>query len=211
MAAPNAARRVRIAGEAGSAGSILDATPWVVTAPSGPRRAGLHRGMRRSAGPPFTAGGRAGNLDPPSRAPATAARLAERIVRTGSPGQGPSWPRRLLVDSGVTVAAVILSATAEGSLTDTLGQPRVRRLVDVAWSGGALPIVVLSPDPDGAVAAALSGSEAIARLPRLPIGRTGRPDGPRSRARRGRGRRDLGGRCCGPGGWPGSAPRRSPR
>ena len=29
------------------------------------------------------------------------------------------------------------------------GQARVRRLVDLAWSGGALPIVVVSPDPDG--------------------------------------------------------------
>ncbi len=61
----------------------------------------------------------------------------------------------------MTVAAVILSATAEGSLTDTLGQPRVRRLTDLAWSGGALPVIVLSPDPDGTVAAALAGSEAV--------------------------------------------------
>ncbi|MGZ8514248.1 MAG: NTP transferase domain-containing protein, partial [Candidatus Limnocylindrales bacterium] len=38
---------------------------------------------------------------------------------------------------------------------------RVRRLADLAWSGGALPVMVLSPDPDGAVAAALAGSEAI--------------------------------------------------
>jgi CTP:molybdopterin cytidylyltransferase MocA len=60
----------------------------------------------------------------------------------------------------MTVAAVILSASAEGALTDTLGQPRVRRLVDIAWSGGALPVVVVSPDADGAVAAALTGSEA---------------------------------------------------
>ncbi len=60
----------------------------------------------------------------------------------------------------MTVAAVILSATAEGSLSDTLGQPRVRRLVDLAWSGGALPIVVVSPDPDGSVVAALGGTEA---------------------------------------------------
>ena len=42
----------------------------------------------------------------------------------------------------MTVAAVILSATTEGALTDTLGQPRVRRLVDLAWSGGALPVMV---------------------------------------------------------------------
>ena len=60
----------------------------------------------------------------------------------------------------MTVAAVILSATAEGALSDTLGQPRVRRLVDIAWSGGALPVVVVAPDADGAVAQALAGSEA---------------------------------------------------
>ena len=65
----------------------------------------------------------------------------------------------------MTVAAVILSASAEGALTDTLGQPRVRRLADLAWSGGALPIVVVSPDPDGAVAAALAGSEAVYGTP----------------------------------------------
>jgi CTP:molybdopterin cytidylyltransferase MocA len=61
----------------------------------------------------------------------------------------------------VTVAAVILSASVEGALAATLGQPRVRRLADLAWSGGALPIVVVAPDPDGSVAAALAGSEAV--------------------------------------------------
>ena len=61
----------------------------------------------------------------------------------------------------MTVAAVILSATPDGAVADTLGQPRVRRLADLAWSGGALPTIVVSPDPDGAVAAALAGSEAV--------------------------------------------------
>ena len=61
----------------------------------------------------------------------------------------------------MTVAAVILSASAEGALADTLGQPRVRRLTDLAWAGGALPIIVVSPDPEGTVAAALIGSEAV--------------------------------------------------
>ena len=60
----------------------------------------------------------------------------------------------------MTVAAVILSATTEGAIADTLGQPRVRRIVDIAWSGGALPVVVCAPDPDGTVAAALVGAEA---------------------------------------------------
>jgi CTP:molybdopterin cytidylyltransferase MocA len=65
----------------------------------------------------------------------------------------------------VTVAAVILSATTDGALTDTLGQPRVRRLVDLAWSGGALPVMVIAPDPDGAVAATLAGTEAVCGSP----------------------------------------------
>jgi CTP:molybdopterin cytidylyltransferase MocA len=68
----------------------------------------------------------------------------------------------------VTVAAVILSSSVEGSLADTLGQPRVRRLADLAWSGGALPIVVVSPDPEGTVAAALAGSEATSGAPAPP-------------------------------------------
>jgi CTP:molybdopterin cytidylyltransferase MocA len=70
----------------------------------------------------------------------------------------------------MTVAAVILSATGEGALADTLGQPRVRRLVDIAWSGGALPVVVMSPDVDGAVLAALAGSEATYGVPAPPEG-----------------------------------------
>ena len=61
----------------------------------------------------------------------------------------------------MTVAAVILSSTTEGALADTLGQPRVRRLVDIAWSGGALPVVVVAPDPDGAVVSTLVGTEAV--------------------------------------------------
>jgi CTP:molybdopterin cytidylyltransferase MocA len=68
----------------------------------------------------------------------------------------------------MTVAAVILSATTKGAIADTLGQPRVRRLADLAWSGGALPIVVLAPDPDGAVAKALAGSEATYGSPAAP-------------------------------------------
>ena len=68
----------------------------------------------------------------------------------------------------MTVAAIILSATADGAVADTLGQPRVRRLADLAWSGGALPIVVLAPDPEGVVAAALVGSEAVYGSPAPP-------------------------------------------
>jgi len=65
----------------------------------------------------------------------------------------------------VTVAAVILSATIEGSLALADGVASVRRIADVAWAGGAIPIIVVAADPDGSVAAALAGSEAILQPP----------------------------------------------
>jgi CTP:molybdopterin cytidylyltransferase MocA len=60
----------------------------------------------------------------------------------------------------MTVAAVILAASPASALADADGTPGVRRLTDVAWSGGATPVVVCSFDPDGTVAAALANSEA---------------------------------------------------
>lgn len=68
-------------------------------------------------------------------------------------------------NGGMTVAAVILAASAESALTPVEGLPRVRRLVDLAWSGGALPIVVVAPDPDGTVAAALAGANVTLAEP----------------------------------------------
>ncbi|HVA85547.1 MAG TPA: NTP transferase domain-containing protein [Candidatus Saccharimonadales bacterium] len=58
----------------------------------------------------------------------------------------------------MTVAALILAASTDSALADVEGQPRVRRLADIAWAGGAVPIVVGAPDPDGAVARALAGA-----------------------------------------------------
>jgi CTP:molybdopterin cytidylyltransferase MocA len=65
----------------------------------------------------------------------------------------------------VTVAAVILAASTESALADVEGLPRVRRLADVAWSGGAVPIVVVAPDPDGSVATALTGAPVVLAEP----------------------------------------------
>jgi CTP:molybdopterin cytidylyltransferase MocA len=65
----------------------------------------------------------------------------------------------------MTVAAIILSATADGALAPTEGQPRVRRLADIAWSGGAMPVIVVSADPDGEVTRALAATEAVHGLP----------------------------------------------
>ncbi|MFL5680386.1 MAG: NTP transferase domain-containing protein [Chloroflexota bacterium] len=60
----------------------------------------------------------------------------------------------------MTVAAVILAASPESALREVEGVPNVRRLVDVAWAGGAVPVVVAAPDPDGSVVAALAGAPA---------------------------------------------------
>jgi len=65
----------------------------------------------------------------------------------------------------VTVAAVILAASVESALADVEGLPRVRRLADVAWAGGALPIVVVAPERDGRVAAALAGAPVVLAQP----------------------------------------------
>lgn len=58
----------------------------------------------------------------------------------------------------MTVAAVVLAATPESALADADGLPRIRRIADAAWAGGAIPIVVVSFDPDGAVGRALAGA-----------------------------------------------------
>jgi CTP:molybdopterin cytidylyltransferase MocA len=58
----------------------------------------------------------------------------------------------------MTVAAVVLAASTDSALADADGLPVVRRIADVAWSGGAVPIIVVAHDPAGAVAAALAGA-----------------------------------------------------
>ncbi|MBA3959014.1 MAG: NTP transferase domain-containing protein [Chloroflexi bacterium] len=65
----------------------------------------------------------------------------------------------------MTVAAVVLAATAESAVAEVAGRPAVRRITESAWAGGAVPIVVVSVDREGAVAAALTGSEAVLAEP----------------------------------------------
>ncbi len=61
----------------------------------------------------------------------------------------------------MTVAAVILAASVESAVAEAAGRPAVRRITESAWAGGAVPIVVVAPEHEGAVAVALTGSEAI--------------------------------------------------
>jgi CTP:molybdopterin cytidylyltransferase MocA len=68
----------------------------------------------------------------------------------------------------VTVAACILSATSAGALRDVDGRALVRRSVEVAWAGGAVPIVVVVADPDGRVGQALAGAPVTLAEPAPP-------------------------------------------
>jgi CTP:molybdopterin cytidylyltransferase MocA len=70
----------------------------------------------------------------------------------------------------VTVAAVIIADLPENALRKVEGVANARRLVDTAWAGGALPIVVASFDPDGAVARILAGSTALLADPAAEAG-----------------------------------------
>lgn len=63
------------------------------------------------------------------------------------------------------MAAVILAAPAESTLADAAGVARVRRIADAAWAGGAMPIIVVADDPDGMVAAALTGAPVTLAAP----------------------------------------------
>jgi CTP:molybdopterin cytidylyltransferase MocA len=65
----------------------------------------------------------------------------------------------------MTVAAIVLAASPESALADADGLAAVRRIVDTAWSGGATPVIVVSFDPDGAVAAALAGASVTLAEP----------------------------------------------
>jgi CTP:molybdopterin cytidylyltransferase MocA len=57
----------------------------------------------------------------------------------------------------LTVAAIILAPDASAALSDADGEPAIRRVVHAAWSGGALPIVIVAEDTDGTLAQAVAG------------------------------------------------------
>ena len=65
----------------------------------------------------------------------------------------------------MTVAAIILAIEPGAALREVAGVANARRLADTAWAGGALPIIVVAPDPDGTVAVALGGSAAVLAAP----------------------------------------------
>ncbi len=60
--------------------------------------------------------------------------------------RGPRYTRPM------TVAAIILVPDMAVALSDADGEPAIRRVVHSAWSGGAMPVVVVSGEPPGALA-----------------------------------------------------------
>ena len=65
----------------------------------------------------------------------------------------------------MTVAAIVLVPDEGVALGDADGEPAIRRVVHAAWSGGALPIVVVAEDSDGKVAAAIAEMPASLSRP----------------------------------------------
>lgn len=57
----------------------------------------------------------------------------------------------------LTVAAIVLAPDALAALSDLDGEPAIRRVVHAAWSGGALPIVIVAQDSDGKLVEAVAG------------------------------------------------------
>jgi CTP:molybdopterin cytidylyltransferase MocA len=57
----------------------------------------------------------------------------------------------------MTVAAVVLVPDLAVALSDADGEPAIRRVAHAAWSGGAMPVVIVSDDTGPDLAAALEG------------------------------------------------------
>jgi molybdenum cofactor cytidylyltransferase len=56
----------------------------------------------------------------------------------------------------MTVAAVIIVPEAAAGLAAVDGEPALRRVAQSAWSGGVIPIVVVTPEPGEAIAQPLA-------------------------------------------------------
>jgi CTP:molybdopterin cytidylyltransferase MocA len=61
----------------------------------------------------------------------------------------------------VTVAAIVLAPDGPAALSEADGEPAIRRLVQAAWAGGALPIVIVLRDATSPVAPAVADLPAV--------------------------------------------------
>jgi CTP:molybdopterin cytidylyltransferase MocA len=58
----------------------------------------------------------------------------------------------------MTVAAIVLVPDSAAASADAGGDPVIRRLVHAAWSGGAMPIVIVAVDTAGPLVDAVAGT-----------------------------------------------------
>lgn len=65
----------------------------------------------------------------------------------------------------MTVAAIVLVPDPAAALRDADGVPVIRRVAHAAWSGGALPLVLVSEDADGKLAGAVADLAVTAASP----------------------------------------------
>ena len=61
----------------------------------------------------------------------------------------------------MTVAAILLVPDIAAALADADGEPAIRRVAHAAWSGGALPTVVVTAATDGLLLDALAGLPVV--------------------------------------------------
>ena len=65
----------------------------------------------------------------------------------------------------MTVAAIVLVPDAAAALGDADGEPAIRRVAHAAWSGGAMPIVLVGVHEDGRLADAVTDSPVTLTRP----------------------------------------------
>ena len=65
----------------------------------------------------------------------------------------------------MTVAAIVIVPNSAAALALSEGEPVIRRLVQSAWAGGALPIVVVCPDADDEFERALAELQVVSTRP----------------------------------------------
>lgn len=65
----------------------------------------------------------------------------------------------------MTVAAIVLIPDADAALGEADGEPAIRRVAHAAWSGGAMPIVLVAAHEDGRLADAVTDSPVTLARP----------------------------------------------
>jgi CTP:molybdopterin cytidylyltransferase MocA len=69
----------------------------------------------------------------------------------------------------MTVAAIVIVPDSAAALANVEGEPAIRRLVQSAWAGGAMPIVVVCPAVDSAFDQAMAELQVVSTRPDMTV------------------------------------------